>query len=450
MELSIIERNSYINTVIRYYNMVAGINLQYKTPTTREAVDKALVKAQNLDELRSYIKERVRQAKDAGKKPAHLKDLCDQFCISNAGPVFKTLTLTTPTTTAPSQFITTDPEPAKPSTVNSEPATTSVRSTGVEPAMEVLSKVITDLLAQTKLDEVEKSISERLEKKVTDFIYQNYGPITRNVTLTINNNKSVTLKGTTHVCFNKALNNVALGIPTFLVGPAGVGKNYMCKQIADALGLDFYFTNAVTQEYQLKGFTDAMGNYRASQFYKAVSGGGLFLFDEMDASIPETLIIINDAIANGYVDFPAPIGCVKAHPNFRVVAAGNTAGHGADYDYVGRNQLDAASLDRFALLFMDYDPKIEESIAGGDKELLGFFRAYRKACKDKGIRTITSYRALTRLVQLKDNPAYTLPELLRSALTKALEKPDLIAIRNDLSGFGKYSSAFNTLVNDMK
>ena len=77
------------------------------------------------------------------------------------------------------------------------------------------------------------------------------------------------------------------------------------------------------------------------------------MLDEMDASIPEVLVILNAAIANRYFDFPAPIGYVEANPNFRVIAAGNTTGHGADFEYVGRNQLDGASLDRFAVVKID-------------------------------------------------------------------------------------------------
>ena len=36
-----------------------------------------------------------------------------------------------------------------------------------------------------------------------------------------------------------------------------------------------------------------------------------------EGSIPETLIILNSAIANRYFDFP--IGKVEAHPDFRIV-----------------------------------------------------------------------------------------------------------------------------------
>lgn len=54
-----------------------------------------------------------------------------------------------------------------------------------------------------------------------------------------------------------------------------------------------------------------MGNYQETQFFKAFTEGGLFMLDEMDASIPEVLVILNAAIANRYFDFPAPIDIGK-------------------------------------------------------------------------------------------------------------------------------------------
>ena len=93
------------------------------------------------------------------------------------------------------------------------------------------------------------------------------------------------VKGVTHEMFDTVLNLVSLDIPVFLSGAAGTGKNVICKQVAQGLGMDFYFTNAVTQEYQIKGFIDANGKYHDTEFYKAFTGGGLFFLDEMDGSI---------------------------------------------------------------------------------------------------------------------------------------------------------------------
>ncbi|MCA7081854.1 AAA family ATPase, partial [Staphylococcus aureus] len=112
--------------------------------------------------------------------------------------------------------------------------------------------------------------------------------------------------------------------PLLLVGPAGSGKNVVLEQVAKDLGKDFYFTNAVTEEYKLTGFIDASGTYQETQFYQAFTKGGIFFLDEMDASVPEALVILNAAIANRYFNFPN--GKAQAHPDFTVVAAAYTTG----------------------------------------------------------------------------------------------------------------------------
>ena len=58
-------------------------------------------------------------------------------------------------------------------------------------------------------------------------------------------------------------------IPVYLAGPAGSGKNHTLEQIAKELGLEFYFTNSVQQEFKLTGFIDAGGTYHETEFYKA-------------------------------------------------------------------------------------------------------------------------------------------------------------------------------------
>jgi len=73
----------------------------------------------------------------------------------------------------------------------------------------------------------------------------------------------------------------------------------------------------------------------------------LFLFDEIDASLPNAVLAFNAALANGYADFPD--GMVKRHPRFACIAAANTFGMGADRIYVGRNQLDGADAGPFRL-----------------------------------------------------------------------------------------------------
>jgi len=155
---------------------------------------------------------------------------------------------------------------------------------------------------------------------------------------------------------------VSAGVNVMLVGPAGSGKTTAAAKVAEALGLPFYGTGAINSEYKLTGFIDAQGRIVSTAFRKAFEFGGVFLFDEYDGSLPGATLPFNAALANDWMDFPD--GCVKRHPDFRVIAGANTYGTGADRQYVGRNQLDAASLDRFAMLDWPYDEALEAAILG--------------------------------------------------------------------------------------
>lgn len=238
------------------------------------------------------------------------------------------------------------------------------------------------------------------------------------------------IEGILHEKFDEVLQIVNLDIPVYLTGKAGTGKNVICKQVAEALGLDFYFTNAVTQEYKLTGFIDANGKYQETQFYKAFTKGGVFFLDEMDGSIPEVLIILNAAIANRYFDFP--IGKVEAHPNFRIIAAGNTLGTGADNNYTGRYCLDRASLDRFALINIDYSPKIEKAMALNNMDLVNFAHAFRKATDSMGIECLFSYRTINRIAKL-EQVFSNLKEVIQISLLKGMDVDDLNIINKELA-----------------
>jgi cobaltochelatase CobS len=83
---------------------------------------------------------------------------------------------------------------------------------------------------------------------------------------------------------------------------------------------------------------------------------------------------------------------VNRHPDFVAIAAGNTFGRGASREYVGRQQLDAATLDRFTVFEVDYDEKLELAIAGND-DWTRYVQNVRKAVEREKIRAIVSPRA---------------------------------------------------------
>ena len=242
-----------------------------------------------------------------------------------------------------------------------------------------------------------------------------------------------------HIKFNHIKACVESSVPAYLHGPAGSGKNHVLQQIAEELNLEFYFTNSVQQEYKITGFIDAGGTYHETEFYKAFKHGGLFFLDEMDASIPEVLILLNASLANGYFEFPN--GKIYAHKDFRVVSAGNTVGAGADEQYVGRLQLDQATLDRFAMIEFDYDRNIELVIAKGNEALVQFVRNLRAEADSKGIAATFSYRCITMVTQLESK--LDLVEIIKMAVVKGLDKDTINTFTTIPSN--KYSRALKEL-----
>lgn len=231
------------------------------------------------------------------------------------------------------------------------------------------------------------------------------------------------------------------GIPVYLAGPAGSGKNHTVEQIAKELGWNFYFSNSVQQEYKLTGFIDAGGCFHETEFYKACNDEKdcIFFLDEMDASIPEVLVLLNAAIANGYFEFPN--GRVDFdHVHF--VAAGNTVGSGADDMYTGRMVLDQATLDRFAIIEFDYSLNIEMAITKNNAELVGFIRQLRDEANSKGIRATFSYRCMTMITKL-ENAGMDLVMAMTISIVKGLDK-DTINTFNPTGG-SKYHTALKKI-----
>lgn len=300
------------------------------------------------------------------------------------------------------------------------------RSKNLNRIVEVLQNMILEHFVKIDSEEIFNLVLPEVKERIR----QEIGPIPEihKIETPLGEHK---FEGITHEKFDQVLTMVYNNIPAYLAGPAGAGKNVICKQIAEGLGLDFYFTNAVTQEYKLTGFVDANGNYQDTQFFKAFTKGGLFFLDEMDASIPEVLVILNAAIANRYFDFPKH-GKVEAHKDFRVIAAGNTLGTGANSDYTGRYCLDRASLDRFALIDIDYSPKIEAAVTENDTQLVEFCHAFRDIVDRSGIQCLFSYRSLERIHKLSKDKTLSMQDIFNIALLKGLDKDDIVVIKAEL------------------
>lgn len=176
----------------------------------------------------------------------------------------------------------------------------------------------------------------------------------------------------------------------WLVGPAGSGKTTAARNIAKALDLPFYFNGAIDNEYKLLGFTDANGRIVSRPFREAWTNGGVYLFDEVDGSLPGAVLAFNAALANGTCDFPD--GNVERHKDCIIIACANTWGTGATSEYVGRMKLDGAFVDRFVQVSWGYDEAMERALTGNDKWVKKVQKV-RSAVSALGIKHIVSPRA---------------------------------------------------------
>ena len=207
---------------------------------------------------------------------------------------------------------------------------------------------------------------------------------------------SVIIDGPLHYCTPEVIQIASLGDAIMLVGPAGSGKTTIGEHTAKALGLPFYITNTINDTHELTGFVDGHGKYHSTPFRQAFEHGGIWIADEIDAWDASALLAANSALANGFATFPDGEAPVYANGDFRMVATANTFGTGADRVYVGRNELDAASLDRFALIEVDYDLDLERMFAGQHDRWLERVWSVRKTVNEKKIRHVVSSRAISK------------------------------------------------------
>lgn len=177
-----------------------------------------------------------------------------------------------------------------------------------------------------------------------------------------------------------------------LIGPAGSGKTSMVHNAATALGLPFYSksVSAQTGVHEFFGYQDANGNFVRTLFREAYEKGGVFLVDEFDAGNPNVLAALNQSTANGSCAFPDKM--VDKHKDFIAVMAGNTYGTGATAEYVGRNKIDAATLDRFVFIEVPYDENLEMVIAT-NKAWCRKVQQFRAQAEKKKVKCIISPRA---------------------------------------------------------
>lgn len=185
----------------------------------------------------------------------------------------------------------------------------------------------------------------------------------------VTNGEHKVLDKHTHPMFGKVLSALSVARQStkwpFLVGPAGTGKTTMGEHLAEALDIPFlaFPANPTAMLHDILGFVSpTSGEYVGTPYVELMRNGGVLLFDETDKWHPGLFSGLNMLLAQGIVVLPDGTR-FPIHKDCYFIGGANTWGTGPDSQYVGSNQLDAASLNRFVRIPVDYDTDYEESRA---------------------------------------------------------------------------------------
>lgn len=180
-----------------------------------------------------------------------------------------------------------------------------------------------------------------------------------------------------------------------IMGPTGSGKGVLASQVAEVLKQNLYAINfsegmgesAVFGKETVKGFIEGPA-------WKVAKYGGVMFLDEWDAASDNMAVSLNNLLttaAGKPVTNPFNGETVMMHADACFIAATNTNGKGGDGAYTGRNRLDGASLNRFAMFELGYDTDLERELCP-DSVLLERLWTIRVALTEKKSKDVISTR----------------------------------------------------------
>ena len=236
------------------------------------------------------------------------------------------------------------------------------------------------------------------------------------------------------------VNDRVIGRFPWLFGPAGSGKSTLAKMVADALGIPFYSVSSLQQKYELEGYTDAVGEFVQTSFYKAMAEGGVFCFDEISTTSGEVQVAFNTAAAQLVYNFPK-MGMVEAHKDFHIIACDNSTGRGGDKRYISRFKLDESTLDRYNFVEVGYTESHDLYMANGDEELVTFIKAVREAIEASQTTYLATPRA-SKAIKALQATGMTDEDALWYGLCSGWAKQDIITIQQRTKCVNKYGRCF--------
>ncbi len=263
-----------------------------------------------------------------------------------------------------------------------------------------------------------------------------------------------------HEKFDDVLKFVMQGKTPYMWGPSGCGKTYMIEvQLSNLLGIPVLTNGYVLYEQDVIGYTNsATGDYVPNNFYRCFKFGDIIFFDELDAGIANATVVLNRFIGNHgmYYSFPDGIS-LQRHPNFRIIAAGNTTGNGKTVAHNTRQKMDESVLQRLIPIEVSYDNRIEMRILKDYPAWYNFAVNFRKAVEKSPseigevtntIGTFTTRDADSIKLYL-DNQSFNDKEIMEYEILQTKDLDYLSQIESELQRLdeqGQFTSAGKKLL----
>ncbi len=246
-----------------------------------------------------------------------------------------------------------------------------------------------------------------------------------------------------HEHFDDIITAVIEDSNPYLIGPSGCGKTYLVGQIAALLGVEYLDIGYINEEYDLLGFQTADGGYNYPAFYRAYKYGGIVFCDEFDNGNIRAAVKLNSFMSNGKnASYCFPNGeRVQRHPNFRIIAAGNTSGSGADRNYNTREKIEESLQQRFTAIYVDYDNRLEKAILHNYPEWFEFAEQFRAATtawsKENQIAApgIFTTRDATSIKKYLDHGSYDAVSIMRYEFIETKDNEYLAFLEREMSRF---------------
>lgn len=157
----------------------------------------------------------------------------------------------------------------------------------------------------------------------------------------------------------------------YLWGHTGTGKTSLVAEFSARVNAPLYEMTASSE----MDVTDLVGNFVMldgdtiwvdSPLVMAVQSGGICLINEIDRMRPSVLVALNQLRDRQVLSITQKGETVPIHPDFRLVATGNTCGFGDETGaYPGSTVMDAAFMDGFTTIHVEWlDRRIEEQLLG--------------------------------------------------------------------------------------